>query len=134
MKKPETTLSFIMICIVMLVAAYGIAVCINEINASKIKAAQNRILIQEIQDSQINATEDQTQDTFYSNTQNSGTNRQNNTGRSTQNYQSYMNGNNRSFSRGPQNLDEQQSFLNNSTFFNNQRIPGTQKTSNEPNN
>ncbi len=44
MKKPETTVTFIMICIVAIVAAYGVGDCIKEIKASKTQKAQNKIL------------------------------------------------------------------------------------------
>ena len=44
MKKPETTVTFVMICIVALVAAYGVGDSIKEIKASRRLAAQNKIL------------------------------------------------------------------------------------------
>ncbi|MBN2588846.1 MAG: hypothetical protein JXA96_03210 [Sedimentisphaerales bacterium] len=154
MKKPETTATFIMICIVALVAAYGIGFCINEIKASRIEAAQNKILIQEIKQIESQSSGNETQDTAYSYTQNRNT--RTNTARGTQNQgqrdfspmmeqgrqmtQGFGNQgmNNKGMSMfsdpsvmGMRNSD-QQSMFNNFAFNNNQDIPGSQEAIEEP--
>lgn len=65
MKKPETTASFVMICIVAIAAAYGVGDCINEIKASRMQAAQNKILKSKI--TQIESYSPGNENTFAQN-------------------------------------------------------------------
>ena len=48
MKKSTISPTFVMICIVSLVAAYGIGFCVNEIKANAAKKAQNKQLSMDI--------------------------------------------------------------------------------------
>ncbi len=154
MKKPETTATYIMICIVVLVAAYGLGYCINEIKASRTEAAQNKILIQEIKKTEAYSPANQNQANTYTFAQDRNT--RTNTDRNIQDFgqrnnmmgqPGQMNGNfgnqgmnNRgmnmvsgSSGMGRQNFDPQ-SMTNNFPFYNNQYMPGTQDEVEEPNN
>ena len=73
MKNPEKTATLIMICIVALVAAYGLGLCINEIKASRTKAAQNKLLIKQIKEIESNSSNNTNQDTALANVQDRNT-------------------------------------------------------------
>lgn len=123
MKNTKITPTFVIVCIVIIVTAYGIGICINEIKASRIQAAENRILSKKIQDIEASSTNYENQEKAYSQNRNTrtGTTRremQNIVGRQAMEMQGF----------------DQQAMFNNFGLLNYQDIPGTQKTVEEPNN
>jgi hypothetical protein len=65
MKKSEITPTFVIICVAILIAAYGIGFCIYEIRLSKAEAAESKVLSKEIQDNKSANTDTEQVEDFY---------------------------------------------------------------------
>ncbi len=84
MKKSEIKPTFVIICIAILIAAYGISICIQEIMLYKTQSAEVKILSKQIQENKSSSANNESQENLYAQNRR---NRQrnittNNTGRS----------------------------------------------------